>query len=61
MDPPDILQPCLTDVARDRGFEGINLHSQVKTAGFYSRLGFEASGESFVEAGIDHVMMARTL
>ena len=61
MDPPAILQPCLTDVARDRGFEGINLHSQVKTAEFYSGLGFEAHGESFVEAGIDHVMMARTL
>ena len=55
------LTEYLTEVARDRGFETIHLHSQARAAGFYSRLGFEARGETFLEAGIEHVLMVRTL
>ena len=55
------LAGYLTEVARDRGFEAIHLHSQARAAGFYSRLGFEARGESFLEAGIEHVLMVRIL
>ena len=51
----------LTEVARERGFAEIHLHSQVQAAEFYSRLGFEARGDSFMEAGIEHVLMVRTL
>jgi predicted GNAT family N-acyltransferase len=55
------LTEYLTEVARDRGFEAIHLHSQAQAAGFYSRLGFESRGEMFMEAGIEHVLMVRTL
>ena len=51
----------LTEVARDRGFADIHLHSQVQAAEFYSRLGFEARGDTFMEAGIEHVLMVRIL
>jgi predicted GNAT family N-acyltransferase len=54
------LTEYLAEVARDRGFEAIHLHSQAQAAGFYSRLGFEARGETFMEAGIEHVLMVRT-
>ncbi len=51
----------LTEVARDRGFAEIHLHSQVQAVAFYSRLEFEACGDMFMEAGIEHVLMVRTL
>jgi predicted GNAT family N-acyltransferase len=55
------LVEFLTDVARDRGFAEIHLHSQAQAAEFYTRLGFEARGETFMEAGIEHVLMVRIL
>ncbi len=55
------LTEYLTEVARDRGLVDIHLHSQVQAAEFYSRLGFEARGDTFMEAGIEHVLMVRVL
>ncbi len=55
------LTEYLTEVARDRGFAEIHLHSQIQAAEFYSRLGFEARGDTFMEAGIEHVLMVRIL
>jgi predicted GNAT family N-acyltransferase len=55
------LVEYLADVARERGFAEIHLHSQAQAAGFYARLGFEARGETFMEAGIEHVLMVRIL
>jgi predicted GNAT family N-acyltransferase len=55
------LVECLAAVARDRGFAEIHLHSQVQAAEFYSGLGFVARGETFMEAGIEHVLMVRIL
>ena len=55
------LTEYLTEVARDRGLAEIHLHSQVQAAEFYSRLGFEARGATFMEAGIEHVLMVRIL
>ena len=37
------------------------LHAQTQAAGFYRRFGFEKTGESFMEAGIPHVLMQRSL
>ena len=55
------LVEYLIEVARDRGFAEIYLHSQAQAAEFYTRLGFEARGEPFMEAGIEHVLMVRIL
>ena len=55
------LVEFLTDAARERSFAEIHLHSQVQAAGFYARLGFEARGKTFMEAGIEHVLMVRIL
>jgi predicted GNAT family N-acyltransferase len=55
------LVEYLAEVARDRGLGEIHLHSQIQAAAFYSRLAFEARGDAFMEAGIEHVLMVRTL
>ena len=39
----------------------IRLSSQVGARAVYERAGYTAYGERFVEAGIDHVMMEKTL
>jgi len=55
------LVEYLSEVARERELAEVHLHSQVQAAEFYSRLGFEARGDTFMEAGIEHVLMVRTL
>lgn len=55
------LVEYLIEAARDRGFAEVYLHSQAQAADFYARLGFEKRGETFMEAGIEHVLMVRVL
>ena len=45
------------DEARAAGFERIYLHAQTHAGAFYERYGFEARGEPFMEAGIEHRKM----
>jgi len=52
---------ALIDQARALGWERVNLHAQVHAIGFYQRHGFVAEGEMFMEAGIEHRTMYRTL
>lgn len=47
--------------AQERGMRRIVLHAQTHAAGFYRKLGFEAFGGEFQEAGIAHVAMALRL
>lgn len=47
--------------ARDDGFGRIALHAQTPVRAFYERLGYEADGEEFEEAGIPHIAMAKQL
>ena len=51
----------LCEAAGERGLGRVYLHSQVQAAGFYAGLRFEARGDAFVEAGIEHVLMVRNL
>jgi predicted GNAT family N-acyltransferase len=47
--------------ARALGGQRIVLAAQLTAQALYERAGYEASGEVFLDAGIEHVMMARTL
>jgi predicted GNAT family N-acyltransferase len=47
--------------ARAAGAGTVRLHAQVTARGFYARGGYTARGEPFVEDGIDHVTMERSL
>ena len=51
----------LTDAARRRGLDRLQLNAQISAAGFYERLGYRRQGEPFEEAGIAHIAMMRQL
>ncbi|MFD1599854.1 GNAT family N-acetyltransferase [Halobellus rarus] len=47
--------------AREVGFDRLALHAQTPVREFYERLGYDASGGEFEEAGIPHVKMEKHL
>lgn len=56
-----ILLLHLMSAARKRGLGRVVLNAQVPAAGFYSRFGFAPDSAEFMEAGIPHLRMTRTL
>ena len=52
---------ALLQAGRQRGDREALLHAQLGAASFYERAGFVARGPVFVEAGIPHVEMVRTI
>lgn len=56
-----LLLQALLDRARSRGDATVRLNAQTTATGFYRRYGFEISGPGFIEAGIPHVPMQRSL
>ena len=57
----EAMLQTLVDLARSQGFAIVELHAQVDAIGFYERYAFECVGPEFVEAGIRHRTMRRTL
>jgi predicted GNAT family N-acyltransferase len=55
------LLAALVAEARRRGHRSAHLHAQTHARGFYERHGFEVEGEEYLEAGIPHVGMRRSL
>ncbi len=51
----------LLAIAAERGLEAVYLNAQCSAEGFYARLGFQAEGEVFDDAGIPHRRMRRLL
>ena len=47
--------------ARERGAAEMILHAQRRAEGFYSSQGYAPEGETFMEAGIEHVAMRKAL
>jgi ElaA protein len=54
-----LAQVLIDDVLRLYGNEPMLLHSQEYIAPLYAKFGFVPFGESYVEAGLPHVMMYR--
>ena len=52
---------ALVDAARARGDREVMLNAQAQAEPFYERFGFRREGEIFMEAGIPHIHMRRTL
>ncbi|MBE6780594.1 MAG: GNAT family N-acetyltransferase [Ruminococcaceae bacterium] len=46
---------------KQNGVKSIVLNSQKTAVGFYEKLGFIAVGEEFIEAGIPHIKMVKSL
>ena len=57
----DALLMALVEESRKRGWPQVRLNAQVSAIGFYDRHGFQPEGERFIEAGIEHQAMLRTL
>ena len=55
------LLKALLEIAKQQGFKGVFLNSQVGAIGFYSRHGFEVINGPFMDAGIPHVKMTLCL
>ena len=55
-----ILQQ-LIELARQDGHAEVYLHAQLYVVDFYQQANFEASGETFMDAGIPHVKMTLRL
>jgi len=51
----------LIKIGSEKGVNEFILHSQLTAVDFYRKLGFEAVGGIFKEAGIDHVKMLKKL
>ncbi len=51
----------LIDAARSRNCKSVWLASQTQATAFYERFGFQATGDIFQDAGIDHIEMRRDL
>ncbi|MEU9368879.1 GNAT family N-acetyltransferase [Streptomyces avermitilis] len=55
------LVRAIEDAARARGLAAVDLHAQTHALGFYERLGYVVYGPEFLDAGIPHRAMRRTL
>jgi len=55
------LMLALIEQARLQGHEVVHLNAQIAALDFYTRLGFQAQGEPFLDAGIVHRSMYRQL
>ena len=51
----------LIRAATERGLPEVTLHAQTHALAFYARMGFEAEGAQFLDAGIPHRHMRRAL
>ncbi|WP_425398173.1 GNAT family N-acetyltransferase [Aeoliella sp.] len=55
------LLTAVEDDLRGRGVESLELAARVEAVGFYERLGYRTVGEQFVEVGIPHRHMEKSL
>jgi len=55
------LVRAIEDAARARGLSAVDLGAQTHALGFYERLGYEAYGPEFADAGMPHRAMRRAL
>jgi predicted GNAT family N-acyltransferase len=54
------LMLALLDFGQQQGIRQFYLHAQVSAVDFYARLGFQAIGPIFNEAGIEHIKMVKS-
>ena len=57
----EALLKALLDQARALGYPSVELHAQVQAISFYTKYGFEAYGDEFVECAIRHRKMRLNL
>jgi predicted GNAT family N-acyltransferase len=56
-----VIIRALEEVAREQGATSAKLHAQTHAEGFYKKLGYTTASAVFMEDGIPHVLMVKTL
>ncbi|MGM8364366.1 GNAT family N-acetyltransferase [Virgibacillus sp. W0181] len=51
----------MEEVIADRGYKKSKLNSQTHAENFYKHLGYETVSEAFIDAGIPHITMIKSL
>lgn len=51
----------LEKIAAEQGLRKVKLHGQTQARGFYEKLGYSAASDEFIEDGIPHLLMVKTL
>lgn len=52
---------ALETIALQKGLHKVKLHGQTQATAFYHKLGYETASDIFMEDGIPHVLMTKTL
>lgn len=56
-----VIVKALEDIAKVKGLSQVKLHGQTHAESFYEKLGYQTSSEVFMEDGIPHILMIKTL
>lgn len=56
-----IIMVEMEHIARQHGMDKLKLNAQTHAEGFYQKLGYETVSGEFLDAGIPHVTMVKTL
>jgi predicted GNAT family N-acyltransferase len=56
-----MIMEAIEAEARKTGYKSMKLSAQIHARKFYERLGFEAQGEIYLEAGIEHIDMFKNI
>jgi predicted GNAT family N-acyltransferase len=56
-----VVMDVIEQRAREMGIPVLELHAQIAAKGFYARCGYEAYGDTYLEANIPHVSMRKVL
>jgi ribosomal protein S18 acetylase RimI-like enzyme len=56
-----LMQMAMDHIKAQQQWEWIQLNAQIQVQTFYEKLGFQAIGEEFQEAGIPHIQMVKYL
>lgn len=56
-----VIIAALEQWAKEKGLAHAKLHGQTQAEGFYQKLGYHTASEMFMEDGIPHVLMKKTL
>ena len=56
-----VIIKALEEIAKEKGLSQVKLHAQTHAEGFYEKLGYQTSSDIFMEDGIPHILMTKTL
>ncbi len=54
-----VIMDAAEDFAKEQGYQQLVLDAQLTAVPFYERLGYQAEGDIFLDAGIEHVSMTK--